>query len=78
MGSIEFLAPRDLSAKFSIWAKMGSIKSDLPLVMGESGWFLKGPQATAGADEQANIRMTTDMGSISLKWHSPSQDATMY
>jgi DUF4097 and DUF4098 domain-containing protein YvlB len=77
MGSIEFIAPKDLSAKISAETKMGGIESDLPLKTSKSGMFHKGVQGTLGAG-QGNIRMSTDMGSISLRWHSPSQDATMY
>ncbi len=74
MGSIEFIAPKDLSAKFNIQTKMGSIKSDLPLEIDQSDMFRKGAQGTIGAG-QGNIRMNTDMGSISLKWHSPPPDS---
>jgi beta-lactamase regulating signal transducer with metallopeptidase domain len=74
MGSIEFIAPKDLSAKLSVRTKMGSIKSDLPLEINKSGMFKKGAQGTIGAG-QGNIRMSTDMGSIHLKWHSPPQNS---
>ncbi len=73
MGSIEFVAPKDLSARLSAQTKMGSIKSDLPLEINQPDMFRKGAQGTVG-DGQGNIRLTTNMGSISLKWHSPVQD----
>ena len=74
MGSIEFIAPQDLSAKLNIQTKMGSIKSDLPLEIDQSDMFRKSAQGTVGAG-QGNIRMNTDMGSISLKWNSPLPDS---
>ena len=75
MGSIEFIAPKDLSAKLNIQTKMGSIKSDLPLEIDQSDMFRKSAQGTVGTG-QGNIRMNTDMGSISLKWHSPPPDSS--
>lgn len=77
MGSIEFIAPKDLSAKFNIQTKMGSIKSDLPLEIDQSDMFRKGAKGTVGAG-QGNIRMNTDMGSISLKWHSTPPDSPVF
>jgi hypothetical protein len=77
MGSIEFGAPKDLSAKLSIQTKMGSIKSDLPLEIDQSDMFGKGAQGTVGTG-QANMRMTTDMGSITLKWHSTPEDTPVF
>ncbi|MHC4363796.1 MAG: DUF4097 family beta strand repeat-containing protein, partial [Planctomycetota bacterium] len=77
MGSIEFIAPKDLSAKLSAYTKMGSIKSDVPLEERLSGMFQEAAQGTVGTG-RGNIRMSTDMGSISLKWHSPEQDAKVF
>ena len=74
MGSIEFVAPKDLSAKLSIQTKMGSIKSDLPVEINTRDMFRKSAEGTLGTG-QGNIRMTTDMGSIQLRWHSPAQDS---
>jgi hypothetical protein len=74
MGSIEFVAPKDLSAKVSARTKMGSIKSDLPLEINQSDMFGKSAEGTLGTG-QGDIRMSTDMGSISLMWHSPTQDS---
>ena len=75
MGSIEFIAPKDLSAKVNIQTKMGSIKSDLPVEIDQSGMFRKSAQGTFGTG-QGNIRINTDMGSISLKWNSPPPDSS--
>ena len=77
MGSIEFLAPRDISAKFILRTKMGFIKSDLPMEIVQYDKFRKGSQGTVGAG-QANIRLTTDMGNISLKWYSPAQESPAF
>ncbi|MHC4627609.1 MAG: M56 family metallopeptidase, partial [Planctomycetota bacterium] len=74
MGSIEFLAPKDLSAKFSATTKMGGIESDLPLKTSKSGMFQQAAQGTIGAG-RGNIRMSTDMGGIRLKWYSPAEDS---
>jgi len=74
MGSIEFIASKDLSARLSVQTKMGSIKSDLPLEIDQSDMFRKGAQGTLGTG-QGDIRLTTDMGSISLKWQAPPQDS---
>ena len=75
MGSIEFIAPKDLSAKVNIQTKMGSIKSDLPVEIDQSDMFRKSAQGTFGTG-QGNIRINTDMGSISLKWNSPPPDSS--
>ncbi len=74
MGSIEFIAPKDLSAKLHAQTKMGSVECDLPLEISRSGMFHKVAQGTLGSG-QNNIRMTTNMGSINLKWYSPAQDS---
>jgi len=74
MGSIEFIAPKDLSAKLYAQTKMGSIESDLPLEISKPDMFRKSIEGTLGAGH-GNIRMTTDMGSIQLRWHSPPQDS---
>lgn len=74
MGSIEFIAPKDLSAKLNAQTKMGSIKSDLPLEVNQSDMFRKSAQGTVGTG-QGNIRLTTDMGSINVKWQSVNQES---
>ena len=74
MGSIEFVAPKDLSAKLFAQTKMGSIESDLPLEISKPDMFRKSAEGALGTGK-GNIRMTTDMGSIRLKWQSPSQDS---
>jgi DUF4097 and DUF4098 domain-containing protein YvlB len=74
MGAIEFIAPKNLSAKLSVLTKMGSIKSDLPLEIQKSDMFQKRAQATLGTG-QANIRMITNMGSVKLRWYSAAEDA---
>jgi beta-lactamase regulating signal transducer with metallopeptidase domain len=58
-------------------SKMGSVEFIAP--KGQSatisaGMFQEGAQGTIGADRDT-IRMSTDMGSISLKWCSPAQDS---
>lgn len=74
MGAIEFIAPKKLSAKLNVQTKMGSIKSDLPLSIHQHDMFRKSGQATLGTG-QGNVRMTTNMGSINLKWYTPAEDS---
>ena len=72
MGKIEFIAPKNLSAKLKAQTKMGSIESELPLEINKSGMFKRTAEGTIGSG-QANIKMATDMGKISLKWQPSSQ-----
>ncbi|MFC1637372.1 DUF4097 family beta strand repeat-containing protein, partial [Planctomycetota bacterium] len=67
MGDIEFMAPKDLSAKLQVENKMGSIKSDLPLNVNKVDMFRRTAEGTIGAG-LGRIRMHTDMGNIRLKW----------
>lgn len=67
MGDIEFMAPRDLSARLQVENKMGSIKSELPLNVSKVDMFKSTAEGTLGTGK-GNIRIHTDMGSIRLKW----------
>ena len=73
MGKIEFIAPKNLSAKLQAQTKMGEIESELPLEIDRSDMFKRTAEGTIGTG-QANIKMSTDMGKISLKWQPSSQD----
>jgi len=73
MGKIEFVAPKSLSAKLKAQTKMGEIESELPLEINKSDMFKRTAEGTIGTG-QANIKMATDMGKISLKWQPSSQD----
>ncbi|MHC4371336.1 MAG: M56 family metallopeptidase [Planctomycetota bacterium] len=73
MGAIQLVAPKNLSAKLSAQAKMGSIQSDLPLEISKRDMFRTSAEGTLGTGD-GSIRMTSDMGSIKLKWQSPSQE----
>jgi len=73
MGDIEFMAPKDLSAKLQVENKMGSIKSDLPLNVNQVDMFKRTAEGTFGAG-LGRIRMHTDMGSIRLKWQPPPEE----
>jgi len=73
LGDIEFIAPKNLSAKLQAQTKMGSIESELPLEINKSDMFKRTAEGTIGTG-QASIKMATDMGKISLKWQSSSQD----
>jgi beta-lactamase regulating signal transducer with metallopeptidase domain len=75
LGNIEFTAPKELSAKLQAQAKMGEIKSELPLKINKPDMFKRTTEGTIGSG-QANISMTTNMGKVNLKWQSSSQDET--
>jgi len=72
LGEIEFIAPKDLSAKLKAYTKMGEIQSELPLEVSKPDMFKSNAEGTIGTG-QANIKMATDMGKISLKWQSSPQ-----
>jgi DUF4097 and DUF4098 domain-containing protein YvlB len=72
MGNIEFIASKDLSAKLMAQTKMGEINSELPLEVSKPDMFKRTTEGTIGTG-QANIKMTTDMGKINLKWQSSSK-----
>lgn len=72
MGNIEFVAPRDLSAKLMVQTKMGEIKSELPLEINRADMFKRTTEGTIGAGG-STIKMATDMGKINLKWQSSPQ-----
>jgi hypothetical protein len=72
MGKIEFIAPKNLSAKLKAQTKMGEIESELPLEINKSDMFKRTAEGTIGTG-QANIKMATDMGKISLKWQPSPQ-----
>ncbi|TSA54765.1 MAG: hypothetical protein D4R45_03530 [Planctomycetaceae bacterium] len=71
LGDIEFIAPKNLSAKLQAQTKMGSIKSDLPLNIDKTDMFKRKAEGTIGTG-QDSIRLTTDMGSIRIGTQSQS------
>jgi hypothetical protein len=75
MGAIEFIAPKNMSANLKAYTKMGEIQSELPLEIDRSDMFKRNAQGTIGSG-QDNIKITTNMGKISLKWQPSLQDET--
>jgi hypothetical protein len=72
MGDIEFVAARDLSARFHVRTSMGSIESELPLQITEGMMSSQIVDGVVGTGEDS-IRLTTSMGAVRLSWQ-PSSD----
>jgi hypothetical protein len=67
MGGIDFVASRDISAKFKVHTNMGKIDSELPLNIDTSDMIKRNAQGILG-DGRDSIRLTTNMGKIDIKW----------
>ena len=70
MGEIVFTPPKDLSAKLRAETQMGSIKSDLPITITKKDMFKRTAEGTIGSGRDT-IRMTTNMGSITISNKAP-------
>ena len=67
-GSIDFLAPRDFSAKVQAKSDFGSIQSDLPLEFAKSDAFSMGSKASGTiGDGEGEVALKTNMGSIRIR-----------
>jgi hypothetical protein len=71
MGAIDFLAPRDFSAKVQAKSQMGSIQSDLPLeVIKPEGFSMGSKLSGTIGDGDGDVSLTTNMGSIRIRSES--------
>ncbi|MBN2316716.1 MAG: DUF4097 family beta strand repeat protein [Sedimentisphaerales bacterium] len=70
MGEIVFTPPKDLSARLQAETRMGSIQSDLPLTITKKDMFKRTAEGTIGFGRDT-IRMTTNMGSITISNNPP-------
>jgi hypothetical protein len=68
MGAIDFIVPRDFSAKVQAKSQMGAIQSDVPLEFEKSDGFSMGSTASGviGGGE-GDVALKTNMGSIRIR-----------
>ncbi|OHB66675.1 MAG: hypothetical protein A2Y77_11235 [Planctomycetes bacterium RBG_13_62_9] len=64
VGAIEFAGPKDISAKLTAKANVGSIDSDRPLtVSGSLGQSIRASLGTA----EGQVHLSTNVGSIKIR-----------